>query len=138
MAERPKTPSEKTFWKNYGTLLPVLLLLITFAGASWVSKVRARQAGISVYLIAAIERNDAQEAAQALDQGASPDTAEAGGYTCLMHETEHGSIAIVKLLLAHGADVSRRDKNGKTALMYAKERNQMEIARLLQLAGAKE
>ena len=133
------TPAQKgEFWKNYGPRLPVLLLLIAFVGTAWISKVKARRAGMSVSLIAAIERSDAQEAAQALDRGASPDTAEAGGYTCLMHETEHGDIAIVRLLLAHGADVARRDRNGKTALMYAEERNQMEIARLLQAAGAKE
>ena len=70
--------------------------------------------------------------------GANPDTAEAGNYTCLMHETEHGNSEIVRLLLAHGADVTQRDKAGKTALMYAEERRRTEIARLLQEAGAKE
>lgn len=129
---------EGTFWKNHGAVLPVLVILIAFVGTAWLSKERARRAGMSVFLIAAIERSDAQEAAQALDGGASPDTAEEGGYTCLMHETEHGSAAIVRLLLAHGADVTRRDKSGKTALMYAKERNQVKIARLLQLAGERE
>lgn len=134
-----ETPKRRaTFWKNYGALLPVLFILIAFVGTAWVYKIEARQASISMFLIAAIERNDTREAAQVLDQGASPDTAETGGYTCLMHETEHGNSEIVRLLLAHGADTARRDKNGKTALMYARERNQMEIAKLLQHSGAKE
>ncbi len=128
----------QTFWKNYGSLVPVLVLLVAFAGTAWTYKIKARQAGISLFLIAAIERSDTQEAAQALNQGASPDTAEDNNYTCLMHETEHGSIPIVKLLLAHGADVTQRDKTGKTALMYARERNQPKIASLLQQAGAKQ
>ena len=128
----------QTFWKSYGPLLPVLVLLIAFAGTAWVYKVKARQAGISLFLIAAIERSDVQQAAQALDQGASPNTAEEGNYTCLMHETEHGSVPIVKLLLAHDADVTQRDKTGKTALIYARERNQKEIASLLEQAGAKQ
>lgn len=119
-------------------MLPVLIILAAFVGAAWVYQVKAHQAGLSVFLIAAVERDDAGEAAQALARGASPDAAEAGNYTCLMHETEHGNSEIVRLLLAHGADVRQRDKAGKTALMYARERKQAEIASLLQRAGAKE
>lgn len=119
-------------------LLPVLLFLLAFAAASWIYTAKAREAGISVFLIAAIERSDARAADQALTQGADPNTAEAGSYTCLMHETEHGNAEIVRLLLAHGADVTRRDKSGKTALMYARERKQTKIAGLLVQAGAKE
>lgn len=130
--------SESKRGESFRAMLPVLVILTAFVGAAWVYHIKARQAGISVFLIAAIERNDAREAAQALARGASPDTAEAGNYTCLMHETEHGNSEIVRLLLAHGADVTQRDKAGKTALMYAKERRRAEIARLLQDAGAKE
>jgi len=123
--------------EGFRAMLPVLIILIAFVGAAWVYQIRARQAGISVFLIAAIERNDVREAAQALAHGASPDTAEAGNYTCLMHETEHGNSEIVRLLLAHGADVTQRDKTGKTALIYARERRQTEIVRLLEGAGAR-
>lgn len=132
------TASRHKLGGSVRALLPVLLFLAAFAAASWIYTVKSRQAGISVFLISAIERNDAREAGQALAQGADPDTAEAGNYTCLMHETEHGSAEIVRLLLAHGADVTQRDKSGKTALMYAKERNQTKIAALLVQAGAKE
>lgn len=132
------TASRRNFSDSVRPLLPVLLFLAAFVAASWIYTVKSRQAGISVFLISAIERNDAREAAQALAQGADPDTAEAGDYTCLMHETEHGDAEIVRLLLAHGADVTQKDKSGKTALMYARERKQTKIAALLQDAGAKE
>ena len=132
------TASRRNFGGSVRALLPVLLFLAAFAAASWVYSVKAHQASISVFLISAIERNDAGAAGQVLAQGADPNTAEAGNYTCLMHETEHGNAGIVRLLLAHGADVTQRDKSGKTALMYAKERRQTKIASLLVQAGAKE
>lgn len=133
-----KIKSKSKTGEGFRAMLPVLIILAAFVGAAWVYQIKARQAGISVFLIAAIERNDAREAAQALAHGADPDAAEAGNYTCLMHETEHGNAEIVRLLLAHGADVTQRDKAGKTALMYAKERRRTEIARLLQEAGARD
>ena len=132
------TAAQRQISDGVRALLPVLLFLAAFAAASWIYTVKAREAGISVFLIAAIERSDARAAGQALTQGASPDTAEAGNYTCLMHETEHGNAEIVRLLLAHGADVTQKDKSGKTALMYARERKQTKITALLVQAGAKE
>ena len=132
------TAARRNFSNGVRALLPVLLFLFAFVGASWIYTVKAHQASVSVFLIAAVERSDAREAAQVLAQGADPDTAEAGNYTCLMHETEHGNAEIVRLLLAHGADVTQKDTSGKTALMYARERKQTKIAGLLVQAGAKE
>lgn len=44
---------------------------------------------------------------------------------------------IVKLLIAHGADVNLADKDGVTPLAHAKRRGFVQIARMLEQAGAK-
>ncbi len=45
---------------------------------------------------------------------------------------------MVKLLLAHGADVNARANDGKTALAFAAARNHHDVLELLKSYGAKE
>ena len=45
---------------------------------------------------------------------------------------------MVKLLLAHGADVDARAKDGKTTLTFAVARNPHDVFELLKSYGAKE
>lgn len=45
--------------------------------------------------------------------------------------------AIVKMLIAEGADVNARSKNGNTALKWAQARKYTAVARLLEKAGAR-
>ena len=56
----------------------------------------------------------------------------------LLDAARRGDSAIVKALLAKGADVTAKDKKGETALMHAKRGGHTEILDLLKRAGAKE
>jgi ankyrin repeat protein/thiol-disulfide isomerase/thioredoxin len=49
----------------------------------------------------------------------------------LITAIRRGNVALVDLLLAHGADIDTRDSHGKTALMYAVQFNQVDVAKLL-------
>jgi hypothetical protein len=44
---------------------------------------------------------------------------------------------IVRLLIAHRANVNLADRDGVTSLAHARQRGQREIVRLLQAAGAR-
>ena len=55
-----------------------------------------------------------------------------------MAAAEDGSVEIVKLLLAHGADVDARAKDGKAALAFAVVRNHHDVPELLKRHGGKE
>ena len=57
------------------------------------------------------------------------------GTTPLMFAVQSGEIALIRAILAKGADVTVRDGSGKTAIDYAK--NGSEIRTLLQCAGAR-
>jgi hypothetical protein len=55
--------------------------------------------------------------------------------TALMHAAEDGDAAMVKQLIAKGADVNARDQRGWTALMHASMKGRNTEARLLLAAG---
>ena len=56
-----------------------------------------------------------------LEHGAKVDMPETNGIYPLMRAAETGNLDLVKLLLAHGADINVRDNKGHTVLEYAKE-----------------
>ena len=56
-----------------------------------------------------------------LEHGAKVDTPENNGVYPLMRAAETGNLELVKLLIAHGADINVRDIKGRTVLEYARE-----------------
>lgn len=58
------------------------------------------------------------------------------GYSPLMDAAQKGDAAIVKILLAHGADPDLRSKDGQTALIICAGRGDEEMAELLVSSGA--
>ncbi|MHC4542163.1 MAG: ankyrin repeat domain-containing protein, partial [Planctomycetota bacterium] len=60
------------------------------------------------------------------------------GWTPLHAACTTGSVPVVELLLAHGADVKVKTKNGFTPLGLAEEREFDEIVELLCKRGAEE
>jgi len=56
-----------------------------------------------------------------LEHGAKVDMPEVNGVYPLMRAAETGNLDLVKLLIAHGADINVRDNKGHTVLEYARE-----------------
>lgn len=74
---------------------------------------------------------------QLIDKGA--DVNARGGYfnaTPLHHAAKNGSLDILRMLLAAGADISIRDKDSETPLKYAARDDRCDAARLLIENGA--
>jgi ankyrin repeat protein len=103
--------------------------------------VEALHAAIDPPLHRAIKRGDLPMVKLLLDAGSSPDTAVGYGggssnWTPALHmAVRDGKVEIVRLLLAHKADLGVRDTYSKTALHVAAA-NQPEIAEMLIRAGA--
>jgi ankyrin repeat protein len=73
---------------------------------------------------------------QLLQAGADPNARQQGGYTPL-HEAAHsGKLALIALLLAHGASSSRKNDQGQSALELARARGDAEALRLLEAVEA--
>jgi ankyrin repeat protein len=75
-----------------------------------------------------------------LAAGISANVADPLGCTPLIYATqsETGNLALLKLLLAHGADPKTKARDGNTALSFAKRKGWTEAIALLQQAGASE
>lgn len=77
-------------------------------------------------------------AAKLLEAGAQVNAVQADGFTPLMGAAQNGSLEMVQLLLAHGADAhARTDKNAEhfadmSALDFAKQTNVQPVIALLQ------
>lgn len=63
-----------------------------------------------------------------LDQGASVNATQAGGFTPIFSAAIADRRDLVELLLAHGADPTHRSDQGKTASQFARERGHEELA----------
>ncbi len=70
-------------------------------------------------LFQAVERGAITAIERYLDQGGQADARNEHGHTLLMAATIHRWPKIVRLLLAHAADVNARDTLGKTPLHHA-------------------
>ncbi|KAJ8376258.1 hypothetical protein SKAU_G00068380 [Synaphobranchus kaupii] len=93
------------------------------------------KAGYTAIMLASLTTADGPEdmevALQLLSQGNVNARASQAGQTALMLAVSHGRVAMVRLLLACGADVNTQDHDGSTALMCACEHGHAEITRLL-------
>jgi ankyrin repeat protein len=74
-----------------------------------------------------------------VDAGADVNAKEARGMTPLMYSatTDHGDIAIARMLIARGADPRVKTPEGETALDWAQKSGATPIVALLQRGGAK-
>lgn len=93
-------------------------------------------------LIPACERGHVATAQALIAAGVKVDHINRLGWTCLMEAVvlsdggpDHQ--AIIKSLIAAGADVNLPDKEGVSALSHARQRGQRAVVQLLQAAGAK-
>ena len=89
-------------------------------------------------LVLAAGRGDAPIVEALLDAGADANTTLPEGETVLMAAARAGSVRVLKLLLAHGADVGAREGwRGQTALMWAAAENHPEAMHVLIELGAR-
>lgn len=65
-----------------------------------------------------------------------PSAAEISGYAGLHAAAAQGDVAVIKRLLAGGANINARDGNGRTPLMVAAHKRDLVAARALIAAGA--
>ncbi|MGW8264928.1 MAG: ankyrin repeat domain-containing protein [Longimicrobiales bacterium] len=66
-----------------------------------------------------------------LERGASPNVAQAGGWTPLHQAAAHGRVAVAELLLAHGASKEAVSEDDRTPLQMAEAKGHAEIQALL-------
>ena len=78
---------------------------------------------VSAVLFAAAEDGCDALAERVLDAGASVAARDRAGGTALTHAARGGHVALIKLLVARGADVDLRNDEGSTPLFVAVEQN---------------
>ena len=81
-------------------------------------------------------RNETAELARRLSQGQDPNACGPMGMSLLGTAAMLGSLADVKLLLAHGAQLEKRNDNGRTALLEAILFNRYDVVDELLAHGA--
>lgn len=93
-------------------------------------------------LLRAVMNGDPVVIKALLDMGLNASTKDQYGKTALMQAANQGNIAVVRLLLAHGADPNARETDGWTVLTNAKgsdldEPSKTRLIQLLRRAGAR-
>lgn len=88
------------------------------------------------HLVAAAANNDAETVQAVLKQNPRLINAKHQGLTALIIASHEGNKAIVRILLAAGADKDLREEKGNTALMAALMKKREEVAEILIEAGA--
>lgn len=109
-----------------------LFLLLTLGGLTDIAKA---DPVISMKLRAAINDGRQQEAMRLIDEGADVNARTSGGYTPLMIAAGVGDEAMVRLLLARGADPSLVNDSGWTASYIAEINQHRHIQELLKGAA---
>jgi hypothetical protein len=71
------------------------------------------------FLVYAVECGWPSDTRQARDYGADPNGKTRDGRPALNEAARSGELAIVELLIVHGANVNTKDKHGATPLAYA-------------------
>ena len=68
-----------------------------------------------------------------LDKGATPNVVDSDEhFSPLMHAAAEGNLAVVKVLLEHGADLSLKDVDGDDAESFARQAGHQQVADYLQ------
>ncbi len=121
--------------------LPAIILIFTLAYSNEFSKKKPPRHSIA---ISALHGNlDAVK--YWIEQGTSPDQKEGAGYAALHFIAKlqrydgtqlENQLAVVRYLLANGADVNLRDQGEMTPLLWAAVRGKIPVARLLLQNGA--
>ena len=70
-------------------------------------------------LIGALLHNEVAEAIRLLESGADPNEGRFVGFSPVVLAIQRQDLALVRLMVAKGADLSVRDRSGSTALMWA-------------------
>jgi ankyrin repeat protein len=72
-------------------------------------------------LQSAVTARQEETAAFLLERGADPNAQHGGGFTPFHAAAQHGDVAVVELLLRHGADPALAADDGRTAADFARE-----------------
>jgi hypothetical protein len=91
----------------------------------------------NVRLSVAISTNDLPEFAAAMEDGASPSECSEGGTLPLTDAARFGQLAMMRQLIAAGADIDAVEADGITPLMAAAAEDRVEAVELLICCGAK-
>jgi len=78
-------------------------------------------------LLNAIEKGDAEEVEELIENGADVNARTVNGIPALIFAAMKGHAEIVKILIENGADVNGKTTYGMTALMYAAQIGHTEI-----------
>jgi len=122
---------------------PIVLALVALVGVGFVNHLvgflptglerrpRAKSREGVRALFYAIERNDLDYAQKVLDMNFDPSLQHDNGYTPLAYAAMKGSLPMIELLLAHGADASRATRDGDTPVELALRFGHAEAAEVL-------
>ena len=123
------------------TLIAVgLLIAVLVFSLEWLRSRSSSDVPLEVIqrdmFIGAAGSGDMQAMLEMLEQGVDINVhASFGGPTALIVAARFGHVAIVEVLLEHGAEVNAEDDYGQTALYFAKKNSKTRVIELLEAAG---
>lgn len=124
----------KNFWGIgvVNVLLLIALGVVVIAGAAVAQNKDKHQA-----LVTAVTFHDVVKIKELIESGADVEARDEFGRTCLVIACSHGNLEIVKLLVAHGANVNNAATDGTTPLLAATTSGSMNAREIKQLLLAK-